>query len=256
VAALLSLSGWAGAPLASLTQATGLPPALVRKAVADLQEAEAAVQIESRLFSQEIWLRGRELVLSALREFHEAQPLRLGVPMEELRQVPPGEWGQKVGEALLQDLATRRQVRLRKGIASLEGFRPRLSGAQDETRAHLRTILEESALSPPGIGEMAETLGGADEIHEILRLMEADGEVVALDAGFFFWQESVRRAGLTLVSALGGASGLGPSDFKEVFPLSRRHLLPLLRYFDTVGITTRLEELRSVAREAPPGWGE
>lgn len=256
VAALLSISGWAGAPLASLTQATGFSPALVRKAVADLQEAEAAVQVESRLFPQEIWLRGRELILSALGGFHEAQPLRLGVPMEELRQVPPGEWGQKVGEALLQDLATRGQVRLQKGIASLEGFRPRLSQEQHEARARLRGILEESALSPPGIGEMAEALGGADELHDILRLMEADGEVVALDAGFFFWQRAVRRAGLALVSALGGASGLGPSDFKEVFPLSRRHLLPLLRYFDTVGITTRLEELRSVAREAPPGWEE
>lgn len=84
--------------------------------------------------------------------------------------------------------------------------------------------------------------------------MESDGEVVALDAGFFYWQDTVREAGLALVAALGGASGLGPSDFKEVLPLSRRHLLPLLRYFDTVGITTRLEELRSVAAKAPSGW--
>jgi selenocysteine-specific elongation factor len=252
--ALLSLSGWAGVPLSSLPQFSGLSPSLALQGAAGLQEAEDSFQVEGRLFARGVWLQGRSSLLSTLRAFHDSQPLRPGMPMEELRQIPPGEWGRKLGEALLQALAADGEIRLLGGIASLADFRPRLSREQEKTRTLLRRVLEDSALSPPNLAELEEALGRAGEIHDLLRLMEGEGELVGLDGGFFFWQEAVRDAGLALVSALGGASGLGPSHFKEVLPLSRRHLLPLLRHFDTVGITTRLEEERSVALEPPPGW--
>jgi selenocysteine-specific elongation factor len=252
--ALLSLAGWTGVPLASLPQLSGLPPKLALETVGGLHEAGNSFQVESRLFARQVWLQGRDSILSVLRSFHESQPLRLGMPMEELRQVPPGNWGRRLGEALLQALAADGKIRLLGGVASLADFRPRLSREQEETRTRLRGVLESSALSPPNLAELEEALGSTGEIHDILRLMEGEGEVVGLDGGFFFWQPAVREAGLALVSALGGTSGLGPSHFKEILPLSRRHLLPLLRHFDTVGITTRLEEERRVALEAPPGW--
>jgi selenocysteine-specific elongation factor len=251
---LLSLAGWTGVPVASLPQHSGLPPDLALETAAGLQEAEKSIPVEGRLFARGIWLQGRDSILSALRSFHEFQPLRPGMPMEELRQIPPGEWGRKLGEALLQALAAKEEIVLRGGVASLGGFVPRLSREQEETRTRLRRVLEEAALSPPNLTELEESLGRDQDVPDLLRLMETEGEVVGLDGGFFFWQAAVREAGLALVSSLGGASGLGPSHFKEVLPLSRRHLLPLLRHFDTVGITTRREEERSVAPQVPPGW--
>jgi selenocysteine-specific elongation factor len=254
VDAHLTVAGWAGVPPASLPQRTGLSPRVARDSAEGLLKEGRAVQVERRLFTREVWLRARHKILLALEEFHQVQPLRPGMPMEELRQIPPGEWGAKMGEALLHDLAAQGQIRLERGIASLGGYQPRLSPEQTELRALLGSLLKESALAPPGVGEIEEVVAKPDDIQDILRLMEAEGEVVALDAGFFFWQEAVREAGLAVVSALGGATGLGPSDFKEVLPLSRKHLLPLLRYFDTVGITTRRDDQRSVARGVPPDW--
>jgi hypothetical protein len=37
--------------------------------------------------------------------------------------------------------------------------------------------------------------------------------------------------------------------------VSRRHLLPILRYFDHKGITTRLGDTRSVSRTMPGNSG-
>jgi hypothetical protein len=36
-----------------------------------------------------------------------------------------------------------------------------------------------------------------------------------------------------------GQQGLGPADFKEVVPVSRRYLLPILAYLDRTGVTRR-----------------
>ena len=98
-------------------------------------------------------------------------------------------------------------------------------------------------------------LGPVQEVEAILRLMETRGEVVNLDGEFFFDTAAVRKAGDSVVAALGGRKDLGPADFKEVLPVSRRHLLPILRHFDLAGVTTRMGDGRNVARILPDGWG-
>ena len=40
----------------------------------------------------------------------------------------------------------------------------------------------------------------------------------------------------------------------EVLPVTRKHLLPILRHFDSVGITTRKSERRAVSNTLPDGW--
>jgi hypothetical protein len=58
-----------------------------------------------------------------------------------------------------------------------------------------------------------------------------------------------------VVAALGGRSGLGPTDFRDVLGVTRKYLLPVLRYLDVKGVTTRLGEDRTVAEVLPDGWG-
>ena len=45
---------------------------------------------------------------------------------------------------------------------------------------------------------------------------------------------------------LGGRSGLGPADFREVVDVSRKHLIPILEYLDLLGVTVRQEHGRAV----------
>jgi selenocysteine-specific elongation factor len=86
--------------------------------------------------------------------------------------------------------------------------------------------------------------------------MEREGEVLGLEGGLFFLRSAVEEAGAAVVRELGGKGGLGPADFREVFGLTRKYLLPLLRFMDTVGVTTRVGEDRRVAEALPPGWGD
>jgi selenocysteine-specific elongation factor len=78
---------------------------------------------------------------------------------------------------------------------------------------------------------------------------------VVLEGGLFFARAALERAGVSIVEALGGESGLGPADFREVLAVSRKYLLPVLRHLDTVGITTRLGEDRTVAEAVPDDRG-
>lgn len=252
---LLEMSGWAGASAVSLPHRTGCPPSELQEARKVLTDGERIFEVDRRLYSGQIWREGKERLLSALETYHGRHPLRPGIPLEELRQGLPADSGQKLSDAILQRLAEESRIKIKKGTAWLFDFRPSLTEAQLVARGQLLSILGAAGLSPPSVKELGETLEMEGEIPNILSLMEEDGEVVNVDGDFFFHREEVHRASLAVIEKFAGADNLGPADFREVLPVTRRHLLPLLRFFDLLGVTTRIGDQRKVAEEPPPLWG-
>ncbi len=255
LSALLEMAGWDGVPKEKVHQRTGLSPTGLKDVVRELEKSHQLAEVDERFFSDRVWRQGREVLVSSLSGYHEQHPLRPGMPLEELRQVVPGNSGQKVAEALIQDLVSVSEVVVRGGMAALGTFRPTLSPRQKEVRGSLRALLADAGLAPPNLKELEETLGQEEDVENILRLMENQGDLINLDGEFFFDKESIHSAAAAVISALGGKQNLGPADFREVLPITRRHLLPILRHFDLVGVTTRIGDSRDVAGSLPAGWG-
>jgi selenocysteine-specific elongation factor len=254
--ALLVDRGWAGVPGSHLPQLLGFPPETAEEATRSLVRESQAVRVEGRLFSKPTWEGGRERLLKTVSSFHEGEPLRPGMPLQEVRQCLPPNAGQGLVESILRGLAEEGVIRSEKGLARLAGFSPRLTPEQEALRGAFRKKLEEAGLAVPGPTELASETGvPLDAARGILGLMETQGELVALDGELFVPRQTVLDAGTSLVDALGGRSGLGPTDFREVLGVSRKYLLPLLRHFDTLGVTTRMGQNRTVAKALPEEWG-
>jgi selenocysteine-specific elongation factor len=255
VEALLETCGWEGVFTDRLPQRTGFPSDSLTGAVEQLRGRGALIRVEQVLFSGDIWNSGRDQIISRLEEYHRLKPLRPGAPLEEVRQVVPGGHGPKIADALLQDMASREEVVSRAGVVARWGFEPALSEAQENLRSRLKETLSTAGLTPPDIKALEGMEADQGDVEGILRLMETEGEVVNIDGVFFFHRTAILEAGRAVVAALGGEMDLGPADFKEVLPVSRRHLLPILRYFDLTGVTTRKGDGREVASALPADWG-
>ncbi|MGD8322467.1 MAG: SelB C-terminal domain-containing protein, partial [Gemmatimonadota bacterium] len=85
-----------------------------------------------------------------------------------------------------------------------------------------------------------------DDLEALLRHLEARGALATVDDGLLFAADRLREAEDAVMEKLGGRSDLGPTDFREVLPVSRRHLMPLLMYLDGRGITVRRGPVRDV----------
>ncbi|NNK62013.1 MAG: hypothetical protein HKO98_02305 [Gemmatimonadetes bacterium] len=72
------------------------------------------------------------------------------------------------------------------------------------------------------------------------------GRIVALDQELFMTRAHLEGAIEAVRATLGGREGLGPADFREALPVTRRHLLPILAWMDQNGVTDRGEDGRSV----------
>jgi len=253
--ALLRMVGWEGVPLGALPQRTGIPLGLIPELVAGLARENAVFRIDDRLFSADVRARAETRILSRLEGFHRDHPLRTGMPLEELRQTLPGDHGPTISEEVLQGLVGVHHVEMGAGLVRLASFRPVLSPEQEALKARLVEVLQESSLTPPSVREMAQEMGDSGELEAILRVLEEEGVVLQLEPGLYFHRQQVEGAGIRVVRKLSGKKDLGPAQFRQVLPVTRKHLLPLLKYFDVVGVTTRMGEGREVANQAPAGWG-
>ena len=239
--AVLDLAGWAGVPAAELPVRTGDPPE-ARPAA-----GRGGVLATSRaLYSGALAEEGRRLLQNQVARYHRAEPLRPGMPLAEARKALPREAGAELADALLGQLAEEGQLEVSRDLVREPDFKPTLTPEQEDMRSALAAQYRSAGLSPPAIHELSPALRDHRDLWPILKLLEEAGSIVALNDDFFASADAVSQAARDVQSRLTGRSGLGPADFREVLPVTRRHLLPLLACFDRLGVTVRRDRGRDV----------
>ncbi len=236
---------WSGAPVAQLPIMTGLSLSVASAAIPALIEAGAYV-VAGRVYHRETVESGRKLILDAVSDFHAEAPLRPGIPLEELRQRIPNDEESRLADGVLAALESEGKVRLSSGFASTSGFEPELNPGQRKVYDTILRIYHDRGLTPPAVEELPGELQKNRDLWPILKLLELRAEIVALDGDFFMATSVLQDAESRVIGELGGRQGLGPSDFKTVLPVSRKHLIPILAYFDRKGVTSRRDDGREV----------
>ena len=168
------------------------------------------------------------------------------MPLAEAREALPRGAGPELADALLARLAEEGELEVERELVRAPGFEPSLTAEQEDVRSGLAGQFRAAGLSPPAIHELPAALRDHPDLWPILKLLEQAGDIVALNDDFFADAEAFRRGARDVRARLGGRSGLGPADFREVLPLTRRHLLPLLACFDRLGVTVRRGRERDV----------
>jgi hypothetical protein len=147
--------------------------------------------------------------------------------------------GELVGEGKLE---------VRAGVVSRPGFVPRLTPEQEKAREALRALYRGAGIAPPFVEELPETIRGRGDLWPLLRLLENEGALTAVEHGLFMWTETLDDLAGQVTLKLGGRKDLGPADFREIMTVTRKHLMPLLAHFDSRGVTVRRGEGREVPR--------
>jgi selenocysteine-specific elongation factor len=243
--AVLRLAGWSGLREPTLPVRTGFTPASVDPAVATLR-ARGTIAVGGSLLGAPFAREGELTLLGTVEAFHQAEPLRPGAPLETLRDSLPATAPAGTADTLLQGLFGSSRLERKGDVAAIPGFSPELSEEQRGVRRRLGEIFAEAGLAPPSVEELSQTIGARDDLWPILKLMESDGSVTALDEGFFVETGILERASEAVRREFAGRTGLGPADFRQVLPVTRRHLIPLLGWMDRHGVTVRRGEGREV----------
>jgi|TARA_B100000809_G_scaffold150499_1_gene147988 selenocysteine-specific elongation factor len=244
--AALRLASWRGIATDEVPVRTGLPPQDGRSAKTALVE-EGAREAGGRVFDGSIIAAALTLIGEAVDAFHRDEPLRAGITVELLRQTVPTHDEGRLADLLLSEAVASGSLEIRDSAVSRPGYEPVVTERQRQVMDELLGLYRGAGLAAPLVSELPETLRGRDDLWPLLKLLERRGHLVALENELFLDAEAFSATAERVATELAGATRLGPSDFREIVPVTRKHLIPILSHFDQMGLTIRGPDGRDVA---------
>lgn len=243
--AAVELAGWDGLPTASVPLVTGAGLSRSASAVDHVEEG-GALRAGPALVSATVRDEAEQRVLAAVEAGHEEDSLRVAVPLARVRAGLP-EWAPAdLADAVVEALCAEGRLERAEGGVRRAGFRPELTAEQERASARLFDALSADGLAAPMIDDLPDELTGRADFWPLVRHLESTGRVRLVADGLYVSSDEIEAAAERIRGALGGRDDLGPADFREVLPVSRKHLIPLLNFFDGSGVTSRRDGGRSV----------
>lgn len=224
---------------AELAAAAKIPWGRLPQLLAELQAHHKAVALGGGLYMHPDVLAAASLpLLEAVRQFHQQAPESLGPTAEQLRQATGLE--RPVLAGVLGHLKAQGEVVERSQRLALPEHRPRLEGPQGQLAAEVERCLLAQPFHPPGPEELAAATGAsADAVRRALAILVEHERAVAVAEGLWFHADAVSGARQILIEYLRKEGRLESVRFKYLLGTTRKYALPLLDYFDRVGLLRR-----------------
>src|SRR5262249_42055767 len=120
----------------------------------------------------------------------------------------------------------------------------RLNERDRTLKDRMHALLGKNALAPPDLGALEKELGvpGARSA-EMMRVMERERLVVRVAADLYFVSEAIDQARKVLEERWSGTVEFTSAAFRDAVGTSRKYAIPLLEYFDRVGVTVRVNDV-------------
>ncbi|MDX1493306.1 MAG: selenocysteine-specific translation elongation factor [Longimicrobiales bacterium] len=245
LAASLELAGWEGVKRSHLPIRTGLAPEEVETVLASMGEDQSVVA-GSGLFGSTVGAEARERILRAVDAGHAADPLLAAVPLAAARAGLPAWAPTELADAVIERLVKGGALEAFGGGVRRVGHEARLTPEQERVSERILALLADGGLAPPLLDELPAEITNRGDFLPLLRTLEEAGSVRQVSETLYVSTDELDAAEARIRSTLGGRTGLGPADFRDALPVTRKHLIPLLNHFDGRGITLRTGEGRDV----------
>jgi selenocysteine-specific elongation factor len=237
-------------PAAELARQARVPPAQLAPLLDELKAAGDVIEIASSdLLHRDVLARMRERVLAAVSEFHDANPMRLGIePAQLASQIGTDA---RLMAATVESLLADGELQHHGEVLGVPGRAASMSPEDRQLFERIEAALAEARLEPPLPESLTGRLGEPMErIEEMLRLLVDAGTVVRLDRKVAMHRDAVAAARQVLLELFAKANSFETVQFRDALGVSRKYAVPLLDYFDTVKLTVRSGNRRRPGAEA------
>jgi selenocysteine-specific elongation factor len=193
--------------------------------------------------------------------FHRQSPESPGLTVEQLRQECHKEGGHSLplkegrhsclplDKAVLEGVVAllKRDGRLveQNQRLALAGHRPTFRDEEAQSLEAIEAVFRQQAFSPPSVEELVQKTGTQQStVEKLMKLLREHERLVWVGEGLLFHREAVDRARQLLVEHIRNEGRLESVQFKYLVNTTRKFALPLLDYFDRVGLLRRVGNTR------------
>ena len=245
-----------GSPTEVLLQAMlALGPAPIKDAIArsrlEGQAAELALQelvdsgqgllLDELVIAAPQWSSLKEDAATALSAYHQAYPLRRGMPREELKsrlKLAP-----RLFSLVLPKMAAEGVLTEGPKWAALPGHMVRFSPFQQVKVDKLMARFAAAPYAPPSVKECQAEVG-----EDILNALRDFGDLVAVSDEVVFRKTDYESMVEKIRQALQQKKQISLAEVRDLLNTSRKYVQALLEHLDAIGVTVRDGDFRRLKR--------
>lgn len=230
-----------GVMIRDAAKGAGLSETDMQNALKALLEQGEVVQLDrDRVIHRSALATATDRAMNALTAFHAANPLRPGMPKEELRgsvgrTVDPKAFAALVAYWQSEGRVTTDQTSVRKA-----DFQVQLNPRQQALLDRVASLYREAKFNVPSVEEVAEEVGAPpDAISAMIRVGQDQGVFAKIAEGLYYHRDTVEDAKRIVLEQIGKTGSITVSQFRDISGSSRKYALPVMEYFDAVRFTRR-----------------
>jgi len=203
-------------------------------------------QEKQRMVSTTVYEKLAEKLRAVLAAYHEENPLKTGLPKEELRALLYRGLDQRLFQFLLNDLQKKEEIVQDQALLRLSAHKVSLKEDEKILRRELETFYKQADLAPPTMKEVMAQFGKYPQelIKEVLAILVRDEALTKVTEELYFYRPSLESLREKLVVLLVKDGEIDTPAFKDLTGLSRKFTIPLLEYFDKTKVTIRVGDKR------------
>jgi selenocysteine-specific elongation factor len=248
----LEASGYPGVSFAHLKMMTNLPDKQLENVLQGLLSQKILIQIdkENRIYIHNTsFEKLKNDTQRQLAGYHKANPLKPGMPKEELKSKFPPLLTSKLFNLTLNQMIKEKQIAQEENIIRLATHTVSLGGKQADVKDKILKTYLRSGLEPLYFKELAKSLDSdAKRSREVLMHLVAEGIIVKVKEDLFFHAEAINTLKKKLVKFLEAQAQITTPQFKEMTGVSRKYVIPLAEYFDSTNVTLRVGDVRKLRK--------
>ncbi len=203
--------------------------------IADAVKQTPVVSRGDFLLEPDWWKKICEGAMQTIDAFHKQQPDRPGLPLAQLREKladTPADL--VIAELCAQGFATKGETIAR--ATHQMSLPPQLQAAG----ARIRAALAAKPFDPPSVKELAPDATA----QQALRFLRETKELVEIAPDLVLRRDALEKMRALVADRVRATGGATVSDLRQALGSSRRVTVPLLEYFDRLGVTRRLGDKR------------
>ncbi|MFH2061279.1 MAG: selenocysteine-specific translation elongation factor [Pseudomonadota bacterium] len=249
----LSLKSFQGLSLSQMRVMTNIPD---KKLAASLQKLLAKQDVILTDKEKQIYVSGsffntfREKIIQQLEIYHANNPLKEGMPTQELKSKFNYIDDARFFNILFSKLAKEQLIIQDQSIIKLITHKVALQVDQHEIKEKIKNIYQISGLTPPFFRTVCQDLEidkqtGTDVLHMLVN----EQSIIKTKDDLYFNKEVINQLEQKLIAFLKEKETITTPEFKEMTNISRKYVIPLIEYFDSINRTIRVGDTRQLRRK-------
>ena len=234
----------AGLTRDEIAKTTGLTPQEMENALLELASSDRILELKPKYLSKLAYDNLLARMKQILQNYHRANPMRTGMPKEELRRQIGPNMDAKSYQAILSSLAAAGLISASETAIWLPNHRPILTDNQQRLAESILTEYINAGVNPPTIADVEQRFGPSAK--EIISLLIERSDLIRIQPDLLFSSKAIDNAEAALREFFAKNERMTVSQFRDIISSSRRYVVPLLEYFDSRRITCRAGDMRTL----------